>query len=30
MPPTLPELFKPALKELAAVGYEFKRRAIKA
>jgi saccharopine dehydrogenase-like NADP-dependent oxidoreductase len=28
MPPTLPELFKPALKELAAVGYEFKRRVI--
>jgi len=28
MPPTLPELYKPMLEELATFGYEFKRRAI--
>jgi len=28
MPPTLPELYKPALEELATFGFEFKRRTI--
>jgi hypothetical protein len=30
MPPTLPELYKPALEELATFGYEFKRRTVPA
>ncbi|MFB3110455.1 MAG: saccharopine dehydrogenase C-terminal domain-containing protein [Gemmatimonadales bacterium] len=28
MPPTLPELFKPALAELANLGFEFTRRTV--
>ncbi|MEE8192744.1 MAG: saccharopine dehydrogenase C-terminal domain-containing protein, partial [Gemmatimonadales bacterium] len=28
MPPTLPELYKPVLKELATFGFEFKRRTV--
>ncbi len=30
MPPTLPELYKPALEESATFGYEFKRRTVPA
>lgn len=30
MPPTLPELYKPVLEELATLGYEFKRRTVPA
>lgn len=30
MPPTLPELYRPALEELATFGYEFKRRTVPA
>ncbi len=29
-PPTLPELYKPVLEELATFGYEFKRRTVPA
>ena len=30
MPPTLPELHRPVLEELATLGFEFKRRTIEA
>ncbi len=30
MPPNLPELYKPALEELATFGFEFKRRTVAA
>jgi saccharopine dehydrogenase-like NADP-dependent oxidoreductase len=29
MPPTLPYLYKPFMKELAEYGFEFKKRAVK-
>jgi hypothetical protein len=30
MPPTLPELYRPVLEELATLGYEFMRRTVAA